>query len=94
MYNLWNLILFSELPELNTPVIFPKHVELQTPHEFNFNDLDYRTQQELTEMCDQDIITFFELPGKNILNRIVSTACKKKSLCKASFLLDIYMLLC
>ena len=88
------MIFFSELPELNTPVIFPKNVELQTPHEFNFNDLDYRTQQELTEMCDQDIITFFELPGKNILNRIVSTACKKKSLCKASFLLDIYMLLC
>ena len=70
------MILFLELPELNTPVIFPKNVELQTPHEFNFNDLDYRTQQELTEMCDQDIITFFELPGKIILNRIVSTACK------------------
>ena len=78
------MILFSELPELNTPVIFPKHVELQTPHEFNFNDLDYRTQQELTEMCDQDIITFFELPGKFILNRIeiaglIGGACKALS---------------
>ena len=91
------MILFLELPELNTPVIFPKNVELQTPHEFNFNDLDYRTQQELTEMCDQDIITFFELPGKITLNRIVSTACKirfMQGFIFASFLLCLYMLLC
>ena len=45
--------------------MFPTHVPIQElpKHEYNFGDLDYLTQQELLDMCDQDIITFFGLPS-------------------------------
>ena len=64
LYNI-NFIIFIffssiELPELSTPVIFPIKVPIQElpQHEFNFDDLDYITQEELKDMCNLDIITF------------------------------------
>ena len=61
----FSFFLSIELPELNTPVMFPTHVPIQElpKHEYNFGDLDYLTQQELLDICDQDIITFFGLPS-------------------------------
>ena len=60
--------LFSiELPELSTNIVFPANVPIQTPprHDYNFNDLDYYTQQLLLDICDQDFITFTEMDAPN-----------------------------
>lgn len=59
-------LLSIELPELSTPIIFPAKIPVQLPprQDYNFNDLDYITQQQLLDVCDQDIITFTELPAQ------------------------------
>ena len=44
---------------------------VQTPprDDYNFTDLDYMTQQQLLDICGQDIITFSEMgaPEKEVL---------------------------
>ena len=56
-------LLSIELPNLSHPVIFPVNVPFQSPprSDYNFQDLDYYTQQELLDVCDQDFISFTEL---------------------------------
>ena len=57
-------LLSIELPnQLGHPVIFPVNVPFQSPprSDYNFQDLDYYTQQELLDVCDQDFISFTEL---------------------------------
>ena len=48
---------------MGNPVIFPVNVPFQNPprNDYNFQDLDYYTQQELLDVCDQDFISFTEL---------------------------------
>ena len=64
-------LLSIEIPELTTNVIFPESVPVQTPprDDYNFTDLDYMTQQQLLDICGQDIITFSEMgaPEKEVL---------------------------
>lgn len=57
-------LLSIELPELSTPIIFPKKIPVQPPprQDYNFQDLDYITQQQLMDICDQDVFTFTEMP--------------------------------
>ncbi len=57
-------VLSIELPELSTPIIFPEKIPVQRPprRDYDFEDLDYITQQQLIDICDQDIITFTEMP--------------------------------
>ena len=58
-------LLSIELPELTTNVIYPVNVPVQDQGlrmDYNFNDLDYYTQQMLLDICDQDIFTFTEMP--------------------------------
>ena len=64
-------LLSIEIPELPTNVVFPETVPTQMPprSDYNFNDLDYMTQQQLLDICEQDIITFTEMgaPEKEVL---------------------------
>ena len=76
-------LLSIEIPELPFNVIFPGSVPTQTPprSDYNFNDLDYITQQQLLDVCEQDIITFSEMgaPEKEVLweKRYVIMNCKE-----------------
>ena len=44
-----------ELPELSSQVVFPEHIPIQLPPrlDYNFKDLDFETQQQLLDLCDQ-----------------------------------------
>lgn len=52
-----------DLPEMPYNIVFPITVPVQSPrrHDYNFNELDYYMQQQLYDICDQDIITFSEM---------------------------------
>ena len=58
-----------ELPELESVVKFPENIPAQQPttdatgSAYDFEALDYNTQQQLLDICGQDIMTFTELPA-------------------------------
>ncbi len=57
-------VLSAEMPDLGGKVAFPSHIPIQESFKnknYDLDDLDFFSRQQLRDICDQDLITFTEL---------------------------------